>query len=313
MREVQRAFDQMAERIARLYSNIPTDQPFDLNQFPQIKAQIHLEMRRLAEDIDNIVLNGIEREWMLSNTKNDDILNQFLTGPKGSDIKQNLPERINEKWRSRNIPALRAFMQRRTAGMNLSDRVWNTVRGQTVNIERHLAVAIHDGTPASTMAGQMKRYLRNPDALFRRVRNAEGELMLSAAAKAYHPGRGVYRSAYKNALRLTRTETNRAYQRADNERWKEMDFVTGVRVQRSNAPYDCDICAAGVGDYPKDYEWDLFHPNCRCRAIPIVADDDEVLEYLKRDGDYEFSGKVEDIPDSFKDVLNNTNYTHHGH
>lgn len=313
MREVQRAFDQMAERIARLYSNIPTDQPFDLNQFPEIKAQIHLEMRRLAEDIDMIIVNGMEREWTLSNVKNDQLINKYFEGGKGAAIRAKLTGAINSRWKDRNTQALEAFINRNVGGMNLSDRVWNTVRGQAINIEREMALGIHEGKSAAKLAKDMKRHLRNPDALFRRVRDAEGELRLSSAARQYSPGRGVYRSAYKNALRMTRTETNLAYQKADNERWKQMDFVKGVRVQRSNVPYDCDICAAGVGDYPKDYAWDAFHPNCRCRAIPLVASDEEVLEYLETDGNYEFSGKVEDIPDSFKDLLENTNYTHHGH
>ena len=59
-------------------------------------------------------------------------------------------------------------------------------------------------------------YLRNPDKLFRRVRDKHGNLRLSKAAKAYHPGRGVYRSSYRNALRLTATENNMAYRTADH-------------------------------------------------------------------------------------------------
>ena len=58
------------------------------------------------------------------------------------------------------------------------------------------------------LSRDVRRYLRNPDKLFRRVRDKHGNLRLSKAAKAYHPGRGVYRSSYRNALRLTATENN---------------------------------------------------------------------------------------------------------
>jgi hypothetical protein len=164
---------------------------------------------------------------------------------------------------------------------------------------------------------EVKQYLNEPTKLFRRVRDAIGDLQLSQAAQQYTPGRGVYRSAYKNALRMTATETNRSYQQADNERWKQIDWVLGIEVRRSNNPYDCDICEAGVGKYPKDYEWDLFHPWCRCVAIPITADIDDILDMMDaadRGEMYEFQGKVQDLPESFRQFQQDyPSYTHFGH
>lgn len=58
------------------------------------------------------------------------------------------------------------------------------------------------------MTRDLRNYLQHPDVLFRRVRDQHGILRLSQAAKDYHPGQGVYRSSYKNARRLTATETN---------------------------------------------------------------------------------------------------------
>lgn len=306
MREVARIFDRMAQQIGKLYAGLPGDVVFDINNHPQLKREIEGRLRQMAGELNTNIVNGINNEWALSNSKNDYMLNEFLAG-------RTLPRRLDERWRGRNIPALEAFRNRRVGQMGLSDRVWNLTKGHVANIERSLAIGIHDGMSAAELTKDIKESLRNPDALFRRVRDAEGNLKLSRAARQYNPGRGVYRSAYKNALRVTRTETNTAYQRADNERWKKMDFVLGVRVQRSNAPYDCDICEAGVGDYPKDYEWSSFHPNCRCRAVPILADEDDFVKSIEagfQDKDYKFDGYVEDIPDSFKEVLNTTNYTH---
>lgn len=77
------------------------------------------------------------------------------------------------------------------------------------------------GKSANYLISDVRKYLKNPDALFRRVRDKHGNLRLSKAAKAYHPVRGVYRSAYKNALRLTATETNMAYRTADHLRWQQ--------------------------------------------------------------------------------------------
>ena len=309
MRGTARSFDQMAEKVARLYASLPQDEVFDISRHPELKNQIDKILRRLAHDTQENIVNGINNEWSLSNNKNDEVLEGLLKG-------NTLPERLDKKWRGRNIPALEAFRKRKINGIGLSDRVWKIVKGEAVNIERNLAIGIHDGKSASDLAGDIKKHLRNPDALFRRVRDVDGDLKLSRAARQYHPGRGVYRSAYKNALRVTRTETNIAYQRADNERWKQQDFVLGVEVQRSNTPYDCDICAAGVGRYPKDYEWSSFHPNCRCRAVPILASEKEFMESVTAafdDKEYKFDGYVEDIPGSFKELQQKTSYEHFGH
>lgn len=104
----------------------------------------------------------------------------------------------------------------------------------------------------------------------------------------YHTGRGVYRSSYKNAMRLARTETNMAYRAADCERWKEMEFVRGFRVVLSkNHPCD-DICndlsaadendTSGRGEYPKGFVFKGWHPHCYCYCVPLLCTEDELFQ-----------------------------------
>lgn len=101
--------------------------------------------------------------------------------------------------------------------------------------------------------------------LFRRVRDEHGELQLSKRAAVFHPGRGVYRSSYKNARRLAATETNIAYMTADYERWQQLDFVVGIEIKLSNnhtlngVPFT-DICDDLKGRYPKDFKFTGWHP-----------------------------------------------------
>jgi hypothetical protein len=309
MRRTQSAYYKSIDRIVRIYEQLPSDVPFDIDKFPDIKKAIDKELRNLAKQIDSSVINGINNEWMLSGSKNDDMVDALAKG-------RTLPKELEEKWKGRNLEALAGFKKRTTKGMGLSDRVWQTVKIQAVNIERHMALGIYEGTPAKSLATEMKQYLKEPDRLFRRVRDAEGELRLSKAAKAYKPGRGVYRSSYQNALRLTRTETNLAYQKADAERWKQQDFVTGVIVKRSNVPYDCDICEAGTGVYPVSYEWSLWHPNCRCVAFPKLPTDEEFmagLEAKKQGKDFNYSGRVTKMPSKWVKFQKENNYQHLGH
>ena len=66
---------------------------------------------------------------------------------------------------------------------------------------------------------------------------------------------GVYRSSYKNALRMTVTENNIAYRTADFVQQQEMDFVIGIEIRLSdNHPCD-DICDDLAGVYPKKFKF----------------------------------------------------------
>lgn len=297
------------DRIIRIYEQIPTDVPFDINANPGIKKQIENELQLLAKQVNATVITGINTEWILSGQKNDALIKYVM----GSRM---IPAVLEQQWMSRNLEGLSAFVKRvDEVGLNLSKRVWSTVRTHAVTIEQHMALGIYEGTPAAKLATEMKQFLNEPDKLFRRVRDAKGNLRLSKAAKEYHPGQGVYRSSYKNALRLTRTEINMAYQQADALRWEKMDFVLGVEVRRSSMPYDCDICESLKGVYPKNYEWSAWHPNCMCYAVPILSDEDDFIDSLDAayDGrEYKFK-QITEMPKGFKSFVKETNFKHYGH
>lgn len=148
--------------------------------------------------------------------------------------------------------------------------------------------------------------------LFRRVRDEHGALHLSQRAKTYHPGQGVYRSSYKNARRLTATETNIAYRTADHLHRQDLDFVVGIKIQLSNnhtlngEPF-VDICDHLQGNYPKDFKFVGWHPHCRCFATNIFKTEEERREDLRRmlkgqDSIPANKSKnyVADVPDAFK-------------
>src|SRR5690606_19096834 len=131
-------------------------------------------------------------------------------------------------------------------------------------IEQGLYAGISEGMPAAKMASEQKKYLREPNKLFRRVRDASGKLVLSKAAREYHPGQGVYRSSFKNSLRLTRTETNMAYRTADYERYSRTKFILGFEVRLSANHPKFDICDHMTGNYPSTFKFIGWHPNCLC-------------------------------------------------
>ena len=141
-----------------------------------------------------------------------------------------------------------------------------------------LDLGIRSGKSAAEMSRDERQYLRYPDNLFRRVRDEHGNLRLSKAAKAFHPGQGVYRSSYKNALRLAATETNMAYRTADYLRVQQLDFVVGIQVK---LPF-FDICDELAGMYPKDFKFVGWHPSCRCYSVKVLKTMDEFLADERR-------------------------------
>lgn len=174
-------------------------------------------------------------------------------------------------------------------------------------MELALEIGMGDGLSAADLSRQVRRYLNEPDRLFRRVRERDGSLRLSKAAAACHPGRGVYRSSYKNALRLTATENNMAYRTADHQRWQQLDFVVGIEIGTSptNHP-EPDMCDELAGVYPKQFKFTGWHPWCRCIATARLASDKQMDDYLARmlagedvEG-WRFEGEVTRVPACFR-------------
>lgn len=64
-------------------------------------------------------------------------------------------------------------------------------------------------------------------------------------------------------------------------------------LQKGRAPLE--ICDAMEGKYPKSFKFIGWHPNCKCYAVPIIAN-----EGTDRDFWEEPLNEVKDVPDNFK-------------
>lgn len=213
--------------------------------------------------------------------------------------------RLSSQFKRQAPENIEKYVNRKTRGLTLSNRVWRLKNGMLEQIEAALQVGISEGKSAHDIAMDLKKYLKEPDRLFRRVRDADGELKLSRAAKNYRPGRGVYRSSYQNALRLATNEINKAYRVAQWEQWQDIKFIVGYEVKRSNHKYDCPVCEALKGKYPKTFKWSHWHVRCRCFVVPILASMEEFLKQeddilADRTPDYSSENTVTDFPAGFK-------------
>lgn len=275
------------------------EQEFHFEDFPALKREMDALMQDLYSSLQTNIEDGDEESWTLANTKNDAMVESVIG-------KAKLPKQTVQAWKHPHLEALNAFIDRKEAGMGLSKRVWNLTQQFKDEMELALELGMGEGKSAAELSRDIRKYLKEPSKLFRRVRDKSGALRLSKAAAAYHPRRGVYRSSYKNALRMTATENNMAYRTADHTRWQALPFVIGIEIHISNNHPTEDICDLFDGKrFPKDFKFTGWHPWCRCYAVSILAKQEEMDAYIKAliagedVSDWQFTGKVEQMPTEF--------------
>ena len=245
------------------------DKPFSFDDYPSVQSVMQKVVAGLTKKVTTVIESGSKKQWLFACAKNDGFIASIMDTSKISKARL-------KKMQDRNLDALHTFQTRKIEGMNLSQRVWKYTKQYKDQIEVALDVGLGEGRSAQELARDVKQNLKEPDNLFRRVRDKRGNLVLSRRARAFHPGQGVYRSSVKNAQRLTRSEINMAYRESDFLRWQQLDFVVGYEVKRSNHEplCKCDICAKLVGRYPKWIKFKGWHPQCMCYAVPILMDEE---------------------------------------
>ncbi len=304
MRSVEAMFDEAVKEAARAGASSgfsDPERPFYFDDFPAVRRKIDELIEQLHKKVVYAIEEGDHEEWLLSCEKNNELVEAMTRST-------SIPKAQITQWKQPNLEALAAFQARKTNGLGLSDRVWNITEQFKQELELALDIGLGEGKSAAELSRDVRRYLNEPERLFRRVRDKHGVLRLSEAAKAYHPGQGVYRSSYKNALRLTATENNIAYRTSDYNRWQQLDFVVGIEIRCSNNHPDYDVCDELKGKYPKDFKFTGWHPFCRCHAVPILktaeemaADNERIMNGEPLDGNS--ANEVKDVPDNFKSWL----------
>lgn len=263
-----RATNDIAAGLAKM--NINPDKPFQFSDYPSAQATLKRAVNKLTKGMTAIIEQGSRKQWLFACKKNDEFVASIMDTSKLSKARLN-------KMQDRNLDSLNTFQQRKVDGMNLSQRVWKYTEQFKAQIEAGLDVGLGEGRSAQELSRDLRQNLKEPNRLFRRIRDKRGNLQLSKNAQAFHPGQGVYRSSYKNAMRLTRSEVNMAYREADWLRWQQLDFVIGFEVHRTNhePQCNCSLCERLKGRYPKTFKFKGWHPQCMCYVTPILTTDEE--------------------------------------
>lgn len=264
-------------------ANLNRNDEFFFRGNPAVNKEINKLLTTLYDNVLSTTISGINSEWDLAVQKNNDTAYQVY----GKQLEE-LPRKTVTDILSTNGAARQAFVERKIEDLRLSERVWRNTMQFKQELELALEQGINQGASAGRIAKDIQQYLQDPDKLFRRVRDDKGVLRLSKAAKAYHPGRGRYRSSYKNAVRLARNETNFAYERSNHLKMQQQDFVVGMEilVSPSHNPEDDKggiKCIELQGKYPKEFDFTMkWHVNCKCYTVAILKTREERDEDLRR-------------------------------
>ena len=330
-KRIKRAYNRTIDEVVKLTYKLSLDRnsEFYWRNNKDVSKKVDKLLKQLNTEVYGITVNGIDQEWGLAVDKNNEIA-IYAAG----DKLQELPSKYKNKWFTSNEGAKNAFLKRKINGLGLSDKVWKNTRQMKVELELALEVGIGKGKSAANLSKDIRGYLNKPDSLYRKVRSNQnainskladlkllkdndaalsqirsvkteidklrlkGTLRLSKAAKAYKPGRGVYRSSFKNALRLTVNETNFSYETGGREKREQQDFIVGIEIKVSPSHVASDdsggiSCLQLQGKYPKNYNWDSKnHTNCKCSSFNILKTRDE----LDKDIDNILAGKEPNTP-----------------
>lgn len=286
---------------------------------PTEKERVQALLDSYKQALQSLIQQGITRAVMLST----------ITQQKAFEAYTRMQGEAVDEWKDKTANAFIRSRRDRTDGLNLSDRVWNYTQQTKAEFELAMSNAIENGIKkgesAESLGRKIRQHLNYPDMMYRRyhvkkamsngtkkdviewrrrVVDEDGNVHFVKEDLA-KVGTGVYRSARQNALRLTITETNMAYNFANCERWSSEPFVLGIRIRLSGNHPEEDICDELAGDYPKDFMWRGWHPRCMCSASSILIDrDSEEWKYLRSLPEKEYKAYkspnlVQNVPEKF--------------
>jgi hypothetical protein len=164
------------------------------------------------------------------------------------------------KWADATGRIVRNVTKRNLKGLNPSDRIWELSQRTEMDLKRIVANGMGAGDNPRVIARKIKKYV-SPEI--------EDNFKLGV-----DNGPGIYRSPYKNAYRLAKTEMNRTYVKATVNFAKDKAWLVDgeITLSPNHADYDeCDELAAG-GPYSPSAAEALIpaHPHCGCTYTPNI-------------------------------------------
>ena len=325
---LERLYDSYVSKLLGIFPDnaeelLESDPLFNFDRFPEYTQQLNGIVADYARDNLLCFEAGITDGVALAYSHTNAALNEY-------SVLSNAAINTARKTAANKFISARLNSPK---GLSLSHLVWNYAEQAKSEFEMSVSNVIADGlqkgTSAAELGRQVRQYLNNPDMMYRRyhrtvvdangnkqdvvkwrkrVIDSEGKVRF-VEQPLEQVGQGQYRSARKNSERLMRTEINSAYLRSNNERWAQEPFVIGQVISVSPQHPCEDMCDYLAGEYPKDFLFFGWHPQCMCTSDPITISGDEQKQYYKRllNGEdmsgYVSPNAITDVPNGYKNYI----------
>lgn len=259
MMRVRNIYDGLNEKAAMLVESVGYEglAEFSFNDYPEIEREVKRLLSQFVGEMQTLIYSGTSSEWKSSNTFQDAVADKALKYYRA----QVHGVRFKHYYRDNN-DQLKAFLQRKENGLNLSSKLWNQSKNYKEALEATISTAIEKGMSAVTLSKRLSKYLNDWPSL-----QADYQ-------EKYGKATNIHDCEYRS-LRLARNEISMAYRSAEQARWQQFDFILGYKIKLSDSHPRYDICDDLAGDYPKDFKFRGWHPNCLCYTVPIVMSEDE--------------------------------------
>lgn len=185
----------------------------------------------------------------------------------------------SDKWNNILDKLYQNIVAKNNEGLTPSERIWDLTNTMDNNLRKTLITEIAAGTSSEDIADQLQKYIYT-----------EG------VDNDTPSGPGIYKDPFMNALRLTYTETGRAYSDASGAWAQNKSWIEGMQPTLSPAHAEddeCDDYAEGDPLTPEEFA-DTFplHPWCMCHGTYIIKD-----EYLTGDNETDNSDQSDQSGD----------------
>ena len=272
-KEIYQLMDNTAKEIAQIINKRAVAGKIPIPRLNGLIKQISAEMDTLRSSLTGKIKRGMSKsvdfglktgihgmEKVAPKTLKVGIGSSFIN-KEGKVIRYNAAEEAfaDSTWFKINRYAMDVLLRFQPAGDTLTSQVWDLTHASEKTIRNRIAMGVMAGESAPKLSRDIRGYLVQPETLRGRVR------------AAYKPGPGVYKSAYKNAMRVARTEYARAYTEGMYRYGTHKDWIKGY-IWRTASGDPCPICSDYDGQY---FEKGMpppipVHPHCFCYPEPVT-------------------------------------------
>jgi len=261
------------EEVAASISTLDIDEDvFRFKDYTQLNQTSDSIRNAFITGLWGLISSGIDTEWA-----NADSNAQKLISNASSVYSEDFIGKYNEL-------ASDAFKKRNAGGLTISQRIWRRYYDYRDFLEASISASIRKGMNAGEVKREITNDLQNIDALRVKYKDRYGSVPNIKDVRYY-------------VSRLVTSEINMAYRECEQQRWRQLDFVLGFKINLSGAHKERDICDDLAGVYPKSFKWYGWHPLDRCYMTPVLMSD---MEFWEWNNGGKKSGEITDVPQNFK-------------